>query len=143
MNPTVRRALLLATISACAGLTGCATITSGTTQRIDFASEPPGATATLSNGAVVETPGHLVLSRAKTYDVTIEKDGYIPARSHIGQRSNPAIFGNILIGGLIGIIVDSSTGAAYLLTPEKVSVTLIADPGTTTETDAIEIPATP
>jgi hypothetical protein len=78
----------------------------------------------------VQTPGELTLERKSTYDVRFEKDGYLPASSRIGQRSNGMVLGNILIGGLIGLAIDSSSGAAYYLEPEKVSVTLLPVPAT-------------
>lgn len=135
-------------VTGALALGGCATLTSGTTQRVHFESTPPGAKATLSHGAELQTPGYLELPRSRTYDVVIEKPGYLPAHTHIGQGTNPAMFGNLLLGGLIGLLIDSSTGAAYVLEPERVSVVLLADPATTPEPTtnepaAAEIPATP
>ena len=38
------------------------------------------------------------------------------------------VWGNILFGGIIGLIVDASTGAMYKLTPEQVEASLKANP---------------
>lgn len=122
---------------------GCATITTGTTQKILFESTPSGATASVTGGHSVQTPGELTLSRKNTYDVRFEKEGYLPASSHIGQRSNPMVFGNILIGGLIGLGIDSGSGAAYYLEPEKVSVTLVAAPEVAPAADLMGPPPPP
>jgi len=124
----MRNLVTLAALGVTLGLSGCATVVSGTKQRVGFDSTPQGATAKLSSGEEVKTPGQLELSRSQTYDVIFEKDGYVPAQSHIGQTTNSTVFGNILLGGLIGMIVDSSTGAAYDLHPAIVSVTLVAKP---------------
>ncbi len=50
------------------------------------------------------------------------------AERHIGQTMSGAAYGNILIGGLIGLMIDSSTGAMYNLDPETVSATLVPNP---------------
>lgn len=91
----------------------------------------------------VTTPGKLSLERDRSYDVTFEKPGYLPAHTHVSQEASGAVWGNILLGGLIGICVDFSNGAAYNLEPGTVSATLIADPSTAAAPDAQSAPASP
>lgn len=40
------------------------------------------------------------------------------------QTQNGWIWGNILVGGIIGLAIDFGTGAAYKLTPQEVNVAL-------------------
>src|SRR5438046_10562760 len=99
---------VLAAIAA--SVAGCATLTHGTRQQVRFESTP--SEATVEVGALtVTTPGELTLSRGSTYDVEFVKRGYIPAHGHIGQSSSDAVWGNLLLGGLVGLIVDYSDGA--------------------------------
>jgi hypothetical protein len=113
---------------ACAPMwIGCATIVHGTTQKIRIESNPAAATAHIGAQTVL-TPSEVSLSRDGSYDVEIEKAGYISARSHIGQTTSGVVWANLLLGGVIGMIVDASTGAAYDLDPSTVSVTLLPDP---------------
>jgi hypothetical protein len=111
-----------------AALSACASVVNGTNQTVRFESNPPAATARVG-GASVVTPGELSLARKNTYDVQFEKPGYLPARSHIGQDTSGWLWGNLIIGGLMGVLVDTSSGAAYNLTPETVSVVLVPEPG--------------
>lgn len=110
-----------------AGLAGCATVIHGTTQQVRFESAPPGVTAS-AGSQTVTTPGELKLARDRSYEVTFEKPGYVSAHSHIGQTESGAVYGNILLGGLIGLLVDYSNGAAYDLQPATVFATLVVDP---------------
>jgi hypothetical protein len=74
---------------------------------------------------MITTPGVLMLNRKQLgYILTFEKQGYKPVEISLQRRVDGWVFGNILMGGLIGIIVDFSTGAAYRLTPEEVNVVL-------------------
>ena len=129
-----RVAGLLASAALMCGLYGCATMVSGTKQTVRFDSIPQGATAEVRGAGSVVTPGQMELARQNSYDVEFNKSGYLAAHSYIGQSTNPAVFGNILLGGLIiGVLVDYSTGAAYDLDPAKVSATLVPQPKTAGE----------
>jgi len=54
--------------------------------------------------------------------VKFELDGYQLYQTRLTQKFNGWCFGNILIGGLIGIVVDVSTGAMYTLSPSVINV---------------------
>lgn len=122
---TARGVLAVAMASLVAS---CATMISGSTQNIEVTSAPPGARVTVQPGAIQGlTPVKLTLRRKDApYRVTIEMDGYQPYEASITTETNGWTFGNILIGGLVGLIVDSSTGAQYRLTPERVHGQLAA-----------------
>jgi hypothetical protein len=95
---------------------GCATITHKTKQPVQVNSDVPGAVATV-HGQAKTTPATFYLKGSSDgYDVTLNKEGYKPAVSHIDSsfRGWSAIGGNIL--WLVpGIIVDVCTGSAYEL----------------------------
>ena len=106
-------------------LAGCATIIHhGGKQRILISSNPTGATATIDGLLKVETPGEVKLKRGRTHVVVIEKEGYETAQVIVDHDLSGWVFGNILLGGLIGLVVDFSTGGAWNLEPETVAATL-------------------
>ncbi len=58
--------------------------------------------------------------KGQTYRLTLELDGHKSTNVEITPKISGWYFGNILFGGLIGIlIVDPATGAMWNLSPEK------------------------
>ena len=109
-------ALLLA-LGLGSALGGCATITTGTTQPINFDSDPQQAECTLTREGQtlgkVTTPGPLVIKRhASTIQVVCRKAGYEDGHVIMNSRFETASAGNFLVGGIIGVMVDSSSGAS-------------------------------
>jgi hypothetical protein len=97
-------------------LGGCATVTTGTTQSINIDSDPQAAECTLTReGAAlgtVTTPSPLTIKRhAATVHVVCRKSGYEDGRSVMNSRFETASAGNFLVGGIIGVMVDASSGA--------------------------------
>lgn len=96
--------------------TGCASIVSGTTQEITFNSNPPGANCDITRSGAslqkVTTPSSTIVQKTK-YDlqVTCAKPGYVTTAVTDKSGLEPWVLGNIVFGGIIGIIVDASTGA--------------------------------
>lgn len=108
----------VATISLFALCTGCASITQGTTQSIAVdtnPSRPAECKATNEKGSwLVKTPGALTVNKSGgPLSITCEcQDGWAGVQS-VQSTTNGAVFGNLLVGGLIGTAVDMSSGAAY------------------------------
>jgi uncharacterized protein YceK len=126
---------LLMIATAITTLSGCASIISGSTDNIVVSSTPIGADFTVTNrqGSAVHhgiTPQTVVVERGasyfegQSYILDFKKDGYIPKSFTLNHDDNPWVIGNLLFGGLIGLlIVDPSTGAMYDF-PENLSVNL-------------------
>ena len=110
-------------------LGACATITRGTSQSFVIQSEPPGATARLSNGQICDTPCSLKMKRKDGFTVDITKDGYEPVHatvsSGISGGGAAGMAGNVILGGLIGAVVDGTSGAMNDLSPNPLSVRMI------------------
>ena len=121
---------LMLLASAMTMLSGCATITMGSSQTVVLTTEPVGAACTFNrDGAVVgvinPTPGSLNVSKShSTIDVSCVKDGFLDAKGVVGKHFQPMTFGNILFGGIIGIVVDAASGATAEYEP-TVSIRLI------------------
>lgn len=115
--------LLLPTLSA------CATITRGTKQSFVIESEPPGATATLSTGVQCVTPCSLIMKRKHGFTVDIKRDGYEPVHatvtSSISGGGGAAMAGNLILGGIIGGVVDGTNGSMNNLKPNPLRVNLV------------------
>ncbi|HZL34777.1 MAG TPA: PEGA domain-containing protein [Tepidisphaeraceae bacterium] len=93
--------------------TGCATLVTGGghTQTVQFKSEPAGATIYVDNNRIGVTPVAAPLIRSKDHTVRVELAGYPTQTRLIKTGFNGAILGNILIGGVPGLLVDLISGS--------------------------------
>ena len=107
------RALLLAGVAL--SLPACATITRGTSQQFTVTSTPPGARVSTSNGFSCEaTPCTFRMPRKDAFRATVSLDGYVTQDHEIESRMSGAggagFAGNVLVGGVIGMAVDGTSG---------------------------------
>jgi hypothetical protein len=118
-----------AIICAVLPLAACATITRGTTETVTFHSDPPGAVARTSTGMVCEsTPCSFELPRKGDFAVLFSKPGYKDRELSVVAQTpfdgGAALAGNVLAGGLVGIVLDSSNGATLSHAPNPVFAAL-------------------
>lgn len=129
MTSTKRAGTMAAIIATGLSLSACATIMEGSSQSIAIATTPTGATCRVEReseqlGSVAATPGSLRIDKSKNDIMVIcDKAGFETARVSYSPEFVGTTFGNILLGGGIGAIVDASTGANYVY-PTEVSLTL-------------------
>ena len=102
-------------------VSSCATIISGSKQNIKFSSNPSTATIFIDEVEVGKTPFEMKLARKSEHSVMIKLDGYQTYETKLTKKFNAWYIGNIVFGGLIGIIVDPITGAIYNLSPDDIS----------------------
>jgi hypothetical protein len=109
-------------------VSGCATVTRGTTEQVQLLSEPSGAEARTSMGHVCVTPCTLQFARKDEFVVTFSKPGYLPQEVPVTTRVAGAgaagFAGNVIIGGVVGMGVDAATGSTLEHVPNPVSVVL-------------------
>ena len=129
----MRRALIHASLCAIlALLSGCATLTKGTSQTVTVNTDPTGATCTLTRDAqplavVNPTPGSIPISKgAGTVAIICKRSGYLEAAGAMTSEFQAMTFGNILFGGLIGVVVDAASGATHEY-PAMVTITMIPE----------------
>ena len=110
-------AATIAVAFAASGLSGCASVFSGTSQQIMVNTNPPGASCRyLREGQVIaevnQTPGAVTISKTKN-DITLKcnKQGYQEATYFNHSGLEQMTYGNVVIGGLLGWGIDSSLGA--------------------------------
>ena len=95
---------------------GCATVTTGNRQDIAVVSQPGEADCTLTRDgatiATVRTPGTVNVKRdAKPITVVCRKDDHEDNRAVMDSQLESMTAGNLIVGGLVGVIVDAASGA--------------------------------
>ncbi len=106
------------------GLSGCASIIDGTSQKVSFSSNPSSAEVTVDGRAVGKTPMTEDLSKKDTHTVRISLSGYHSYEVTLIKKVNSWVWGNLVFGGLIGLGVDALTGGLYELTPSQINADL-------------------
>jgi hypothetical protein len=135
-------------------LSGCASIFNGKTQSITLNSVPPGANVSVTNRAGEKihtgtTPVTVTLNRgagyfkSETYVVSLAKEGFAPQEVTLSSAVSGWYIGNILFGGLIGMLaVDPVSGAMYTF-PDSVTGTLVPKTGKVSQSnDSLTIVST-
>ena len=115
---------LLATSVLAVGLSGCATVMNGT--NVDYTTEtnPSGALVKFTSGATCTTPCELEFQRKNDQRADISLEGYEPTYVLIQSKLGGSSFGNIILGGGIGAVVDGTNGASNRLYPRPLIVQL-------------------
>ena len=109
-------------------LTSCASTMSGSSQNITVTSNVQGATCTLSNDKgtwTLTTPGSAVITSSRVnLALTCAKEGYVNGVASLpSKHKDSATWGNVILGGGIGYIIDRKSGAAFIY-PQQVTVDL-------------------
>jgi len=128
-NAEVFMKSLIAVLLCSVLLPGCATILEGTSQSVTVATDPSGSDCVLERkgtriGQVNPTPGSIHIDKSKDdLSISCKRPGYQAATIVHSSKFQGTTFGNILLGGLVGIIADASSGANFSYPPD-VKVTL-------------------
>ncbi len=112
----MNRITVIVAASALLGTCSCASLLQGTTEQLTVTSNPPGATATLSNGETRVTPFTMIVPRQQDLQFHFSKPGYqstdVADDSQIeGGYLAADIF--TFIGLPIGWPIDVATGACF------------------------------
>jgi hypothetical protein len=121
------RALTL--VGVALSLPACATITRGSSQEFTVESTPPGARVSTSNGFQCDaTPCTFRMPRKDAFRATVSMDGYVTEERQISSGVSgggaAGMAGNVVFGGVIGAVVDGTSGAMNDLTPNPLVVIL-------------------
>jgi len=104
---------------------GCAAILKGSSDNVDFSSDPSGAKVYVNGVLRGTTPLKLKLESKGTYTIEFKKEGYgtstYTITNHVGAGW---IVLDVLLTGFIGVIVDAATGAWYELDSKYVNAVL-------------------
>lgn len=114
----------------------CASIVSKSTYPISINSNPQGAEIMITDvkgkdvykgitPATVNLEASSGYMKKEKYQITLKASGYAEQTVYIQSKIDGWFWGNILFGGLIGmLIVDPLTGAMYKLDDAPINVTL-------------------
>ena len=121
---------IIAAIAVAVALSGCATVTRGTTDQIQVITTPSEAQVTTSTGnQCPATPCTFEVSRKSEFVITAKKPGFqdasVPVSTRIAGTGAAGFAGNVLIGGIVGMGVDAATGATLEHFPNPVVITLL------------------
>src|SRR5262245_33048022 len=106
-------------------VSGCATVTGGARDpKVEVTSNPPGATVLVDGQPRGVTPAVVELSRKSDHEVVIQQTSYETAVVPIKRRLNPWIFGNVIVSGLIGVVIDVATDSTHSLSTDNIHVNL-------------------
>jgi hypothetical protein len=118
----------VAALAATFILGGCATVTRGTNDQVQLRSTPNGAVATTSTGQSCTTPCAITVGRKDEFSVRFEKPGFISqdiqVKTQASGAGQAAMAGNLIVGGIVGLATDASTGATLDHVPNPVNVEL-------------------
>lgn len=105
----------------------------GANQTFVVETDPVGATVKFSNGATCVTPCKLELPRRYDFPTDLTLEGYRPVYVLVRSNTGGATFGNLLTGGIVGAVVDSSNGANKHLSTNPLKVRMTPVGQTTAE----------
>ena len=120
----MKKTLTLSIVFSAMALSGCSTIVTGGEDLVTI--------DTLSNDSEVRVDGEIRgkgkvttgLDKSNTHTLSAHKENCKSASVQTEQTIEPWFFGNLIIGGIVGMIVDAATGNAnkvsddeYLLIP--------------------------
>ena len=143
----VRFALIPAALAI---LSGCASIVSDSQYPVSVITTPAGATFEVRNraGNVIHsgtTPDSVTLKsgagyfKGETYTIAFRKEGFADQQTTLNSSLDGWYWGNIIFGGLIGMLaVDPATGAMYKL-PENTATSLAPVTADAKTTDSLTL----
>lgn len=106
-------------------ISGCATITKGTTQAVALSTPGAvGAQCTLNSAAigtkVVTTPATITLDKSQeSISVLCKKECFQDGGTVIASNTETMAAGNLLVGGVVGLGVDAMSGAMNKYNPDN------------------------
>ncbi len=105
-------------------ISSCATLFKGTTEEVNFNSDPQRAEVWVNGIKMGETPVALKLESKKTYAIEFKKEGFEPRTYTITNHVGAGWVILDVLAGLVGVIVDAATGAWYSLDQKNVNAVL-------------------
>jgi hypothetical protein len=130
MSKSIKLVLGAFCIAAVLSIVGCASIIHGTRQNITVTTLPTKANVSIKTIGGIEvfngtTPVLTKISRNNEYDVFVTLEGYKVTKVHISKNFDALFLGNLLCGGVVGMIIDGVNGAMWKLEPNAININLV------------------
>jgi hypothetical protein len=97
-------------------------------QDIKLTSDPTHAQVTLNSQEEqfkTKTPAVVTLTRKQNYTLLFEKEDYEPSVISLESKAGGWVWGNLILGGIIGIITDETAGSSRKFDTSVVHVNLL------------------
>jgi len=120
----LNKLIVILTAALATNVAGCATVMNGTNTPYTTVTQPTGAAVKFTNGASCTTPCDLELRRKDDVRADVTLSGHKPTYVLIQSKLGGTAFGNLLLGGGVGAIVDGSNGASNKLYPRPLIIRL-------------------
>ena len=143
--------IIVCVVAAAMFFSSCATIFSGSKKIFSVDSMPQAAKVEITNrdGEVVYRGGTPVTTRLRTgagffkpaiYEIKLTMEGYQTKVIPVQARINGWYFGNLVIGGVLGmLIIDPATGAMYRFSDTQAMISATLVPNTTSSVSTQEL----
>jgi len=107
-------------------LHSCGTIMSPAMWSVPVDSDPAGATVYYQGAAVGVTPCVVPVKR-RSQQLELELAGHHRQPVALRTSMNGWLFGNILLGGVVGILIDLASGGSWVVQDHPIKVPLVPD----------------
>lgn len=106
----------------CTGISACASLTTGSMQEVAIqtvyeGNQVFGASCTVKNDRsdkTLTTPGKVLVDKSiGSLEIKCSRNGFPDGLVTLESRTGGEVFGNILLGGVIGAGLDIGSGSAY------------------------------
>ena len=124
----MRRSLIGLTLL---GLSACATIVGGGPSQPVSIQSVPGAQFTIRSSSGIQmasgqAPQTVTLPRKNEYQIDFTAPGFQPQTVALTKGTNGWVWGNLVVGWILGFVIDFASGSAYKLEPAQVNISLVA-----------------
>ncbi len=99
-------------------LSGCATIMTGNTQKINLVSSKPQTVEI--NGTTYQAPGIIELAKTNHDQVATVKE--CNKKVYLKKEIEPTFWGNVILGGLLGSTTDFASNSMWKYEPSNIDV---------------------
>lgn len=124
------QSLIVTVAIAVCGASGCATMVAGGPDRVAVSTIPSGAAVFVDNKPVGQTPVVVQLDRRHDNgEFRLELAGFQSIRVTRAKGFNGWFMGNVLFGGLIGVVIDIATGNIIKFDDAPIAVKLTPSDG--------------
>jgi uncharacterized protein YceK len=106
------------------GLSSCATLFKGDTATVTFTSNPSQANVLIDGNSIGQTTIQARLKTNRSYNITFQKAGFANQTFMLTNKVGALWIILDVLGGLVPLIVDASTGAWYEFDTNNVNVVL-------------------
>lgn len=108
----MKKAITMTVVACSMALSGCATILSGDTQKVNVTTSNNKSATAVVDGKSFQVPGTIEVQR-KNADMVVKASGNCQGETVAKKDINPVFFVNILTGGPLGSTTDYASESMW------------------------------